>query len=257
MTHHPKERPGYLSRRDFLARAAGTGFAISGAGSLLAACSSSTTVAQETSTTGELLGPGGLPLARPDKRVTPPALGGPDRVRARARDRRHLHGLQLSGLPLQEAPQGVRREVRGRRPVHRLRQHHLRDQAPRLRRGAARRHGDDARQPRPGGRRQADQAAQPRLHPEPAEERLARARRPLLRRWLALHRAVHLYATGIAWRTDHVTEDIASMEQPWDIFWQAEAYKGKTALLSVSRARRSPWRSSARVTSTSTPRTRR
>ena len=26
MTHHPKERPGYLSRRDFLARAAGTGF---------------------------------------------------------------------------------------------------------------------------------------------------------------------------------------------------------------------------------------
>ena len=40
-----------------------------------------------------------------------------------------------------------------------------------------------------------------------------------------------LYATGIAWRTDHVTEDIPSMEQPWDIFWQAEAYKGKTALL--------------------------
>ena len=72
MTHHPKERPGYLSRRDFLARAAGTGFAISGAGSLLAACSSSTSVAQETSTTGELLGPGGLPLARPDKRVTLP-----------------------------------------------------------------------------------------------------------------------------------------------------------------------------------------
>src|SRR3954449_11616660 len=72
MTHHPKERPGDLSRRDFLARAAGAGFAISGAGSLLAACSSSTNVAQETSTTGELLGPGGLPLARPDKRVTLP-----------------------------------------------------------------------------------------------------------------------------------------------------------------------------------------
>src|SRR6185312_2069920 len=72
MTHHPKERPGYLSRRDFLARAAGATVAVSGAGSLLAACSSSTTVAQETSTTGELLGPGGLPLARPDKRVSLP-----------------------------------------------------------------------------------------------------------------------------------------------------------------------------------------
>jgi spermidine/putrescine transport system substrate-binding protein len=43
------------------------------------------------------------------------------------------------------------------------------------------------------------------------------------------------YATGIAWRTDHVTEDIASMEQPWDIFWEAKAYKGKTALLSEPR----------------------
>ena len=72
MTHHPKERPGYLNRRDFLARAAGATFAVSGASGLLAACSSSTTVAQETSTTGELLGPGGLPLARPDKRVTLP-----------------------------------------------------------------------------------------------------------------------------------------------------------------------------------------
>src|SRR4029453_12012391 len=73
MTHHPKERrSGYLSRRDFLARAAGATFAVSGAGSLLAACSSSTEVAQETSTSGELLGPGGLPLARPDKRVTLP-----------------------------------------------------------------------------------------------------------------------------------------------------------------------------------------
>jgi spermidine/putrescine-binding protein len=69
---HPKERSGGLSRRDFLARAAGTGLAMSGAGGLLAACSSSTKVAAPTGTTGEPLGPGGLPLARPDKRVTLP-----------------------------------------------------------------------------------------------------------------------------------------------------------------------------------------
>jgi spermidine/putrescine transport system substrate-binding protein len=43
------------------------------------------------------------------------------------------------------------------------------------------------------------------------------------------------YATGIFWRNDQVTEDIASMQQPWDIFWQAEAYKGKTVLLSEDR----------------------
>ena len=43
------------------------------------------------------------------------------------------------------------------------------------------------------------------------------------------------YATGIAWRNDKVSEDIAAMPQPWDIFWQSEAYKGKIALLSEER----------------------
>jgi spermidine/putrescine transport system substrate-binding protein len=43
------------------------------------------------------------------------------------------------------------------------------------------------------------------------------------------------YATGIAWRTDQVKVDIPSMSNPWDIFWQAQAYKGKTALLSEVR----------------------
>ena len=35
------------------------------------------------------------------------------------------------------------------------------------------------------------------------------------------------YATGIAWRTDKVTEDIAAMPQPWDIFWQARGVQGQ------------------------------
>ena len=64
------------------------------------------------------------------------------------------------------------------------------------------------------------------------------------------------YATGIFWRNDHVTEDIAWMKQPWDIFWEAEAYKGKTALRSRRTARRSRCRSCARGSPTSTPRTR-
>jgi spermidine/putrescine transport system substrate-binding protein len=32
-----------------------------------------------------------------------------------------------------------------------------------------------------------------------------------------------------------VSEDIAAMPQPWDIFWQAEAYAGKTGLLNENR----------------------
>jgi spermidine/putrescine transport system substrate-binding protein len=43
------------------------------------------------------------------------------------------------------------------------------------------------------------------------------------------------YATGIAWRTDEVKEDIAGMDQPWDIFWESQAYKGKVGLLSENR----------------------
>ncbi len=43
------------------------------------------------------------------------------------------------------------------------------------------------------------------------------------------------YATGIAYRTDKVTEDIPAMSNPWDIFWEAEKYTGKTALLSEPR----------------------
>ena len=44
MTHHPKERYGGLNRRDFLLRSAVAASALSGAGGLLAACSSSTLV---------------------------------------------------------------------------------------------------------------------------------------------------------------------------------------------------------------------
>ena len=43
MTLHPKERPGGVTRRDFLLRTAGAATLLSGAGGLLAACSSETT----------------------------------------------------------------------------------------------------------------------------------------------------------------------------------------------------------------------
>jgi spermidine/putrescine transport system substrate-binding protein len=44
-----------------------------------------------------------------------------------------------------------------------------------------------------------------------------------------------VYTTGIYWRADRVKEDIASMSNPWDIFWKAQAYKGKTAIISEVR----------------------
>src|SRR4051794_742592 len=72
MTHHPKERPNSLSRRTLLLRGAGAAAAFYGAGGVLAACGNTTGVPGSTGTGGGLVGPGGLPLARPDKRVTLP-----------------------------------------------------------------------------------------------------------------------------------------------------------------------------------------
>ncbi|HEY4161871.1 MAG TPA: spermidine/putrescine ABC transporter substrate-binding protein [Dongiaceae bacterium] len=44
-----------------------------------------------------------------------------------------------------------------------------------------------------------------------------------------------IYTTGIGWRSDKVSEDIAKMDNPWDIFWQAEKYKGFVSVLDDSR----------------------
>jgi spermidine/putrescine transport system substrate-binding protein len=222
MTHHPKERrPDYLSRRDFLARAAGAGIAISGGGSLLAACSSSTSVAQETSTTGELLGPGGLPLARPDKRVT---------------------------LPLWEDPieSGLEPETGGTFTVFNYPDYFYK----KLLKEFGEQYGVDVQYTAfdnisSGIKRLASGAVQPdvmEMTPDNLDQAVAgKLIKPLnldyipnlaKNVWPELvdpfydggsHYTVPYtcYATGIAWRTDHVTEDIASMEQPWDIFWEA------------------------------------
>ena len=37
------------------------------------------------------------------------------------------------------------------------------------------------------------------------------------------------YSTGIGWRTDEVSADIAGMDNPWEILWDAE-YRGITGL---------------------------
>src|SRR5262249_15201696 len=72
MTHHPKERLDSVNRRNFLLKSAGVAVSLSAAGPLLAACGNTTNVAQSTGSSGELVGPGGLPLARPNKRVVLP-----------------------------------------------------------------------------------------------------------------------------------------------------------------------------------------
>jgi spermidine/putrescine transport system substrate-binding protein len=44
-----------------------------------------------------------------------------------------------------------------------------------------------------------------------------------------------VWADGIGWRNDKLAEDVASLDVPWDIFWQAEPYRGRVGLLDDKR----------------------
>jgi spermidine/putrescine transport system substrate-binding protein len=44
-----------------------------------------------------------------------------------------------------------------------------------------------------------------------------------------------IYKTGIGWRNDKVTEDIAGMDNPWSIFWNAQKYSGYVGVLDDDR----------------------
>jgi spermidine/putrescine transport system substrate-binding protein len=44
-----------------------------------------------------------------------------------------------------------------------------------------------------------------------------------------------IYTTGIGWRSDKVSEDIAKLDNPWSIFWHSEKYKGYVSVLDDSR----------------------
>ncbi|HYY33331.1 MAG TPA: extracellular solute-binding protein [Gaiellaceae bacterium] len=235
MARDREEWASELNRREFLRRAAGTGVVLSGAGSLLAACSSSTTATPATGTQGEPVGPGGLPLARPDRKVT---------------------------LPLWEDPieSGLEPETGGTFTIFNYPAYFYK----KLLKDFGKKYNVDVQYTAfdnisSGIRRLASGAVTPDvMEMTPDNLDLAVAGKlikplnldyiPNLKKnvWPELvspfydggsHYTVPYtcYATGIAWRTDKVTQDIAAMPQPWDIFWEAQAYKGKVALLSEPR----------------------
>ena len=234
---HPRERlPAGSTRRDFLKRSGGAAFGLSSAGALLAACSNSTsTGAESVGSGGEALGPGGLPLARPDRRVT---------------------------LPRWEDPiaSGMEPETGGEFTVFNYPAYIygklLKDFGKKYNVTVKVTPFDDINS---GVQRLASGAVQPdvtEMTPDNLDRVVAgKLIKPLnldyipnLKKnvWPSLADPFYdvgsrygvpytTYATGIAWRTDHVTEDIENMPNPWDIIWESQAYKGKTALLSEVR----------------------
>ena len=235
MTHHPKERPNPLSRRSFLLKSAGAAVAFSAAGPLLAACGDTTSVPESTGAGGELVGPGGLPLARPDKRVVlprwedpiesglQPETGGTFTVFAYPSylykkvltEFGAKYGVDVQYTPFDNVNSGLQRlasgavtpDVTNITPdvldigvAGKLVKPLNLDYIPNLQKNIW-----------------------PQLV-DPFYDGESRYTVPYT-----------LYATGIAWRTDKVKEDIAGMSQPWDIFWESQAYNGKVGLLSENR----------------------
>ena len=225
---HPKERPNSLGRpATFSPVLRETGLAMSSAGGLLAACSSSTEVATPTGTTG----------------TTGEQTGGtftvfnyPDYLYKKLlSDFGEKYGVDVQYTAFQNIYSGIQRLASGAVEAD------VMEMTP-----------DNLTR----GRRQADQAAQPRLHPQPEEEHLARARRarsttstPTTR---CRTRATRPGSPGGPTRSARTSPGCLS---PGTSSGRPRTTRARPASLTRS-ARRSAWRSSARATPTSTRRTR-
>jgi spermidine/putrescine transport system substrate-binding protein len=233
---HPKERRFGATRRDFLLRSGGAAFALTGASGILAACSNSTSAGSaSTGSNGEKLGPLGLPLARPDVPNTlpryedpiasglQPETGGdfviynyPDYIDpAVLKEFGKKYNVSVKVTPFDDITSGVTKLASGtiapdvtemtpdlmqRVVAAKLIKPLNLDYIPNLKKNAW-----------------------PQFV-SPFYDQEARYSVPYT-----------VYTTGIYWRADQVKEDVASMSNPWDIFWQAQPYKGKTAILSEVR----------------------
>jgi spermidine/putrescine transport system substrate-binding protein len=235
MTMHPKERRGH-TRRDLLTRAGGAAIGLSGAGSLLAACSNSTTPGGGSSTAGAApTGPGGLPLARPDKRVTlprwehpiasglQPETGGtfeifnyPDYLYLKLfKEFCSKYNVTPVYTPFDNIASGIQRLASG-------------SVTP------------DVMEMTPDN---LDQVVAGKLIKPLNLDYIPNLKKNVWPQLVSPFYDVEsrytvpytCYATGILWRNDHVKQDIAGMKQPWDIFWESQAYAGKVALLSEDR----------------------
>ena len=232
---HPKERRTAATRRDSLQQTGGAALALSGASSLLAACANTTAIGQGSTPDGSGLGPGGLPLPRPDRPVVlprwqnpidsglKPETGGdftiynyPEYIYGKLlREFGQKYNVTVKVTPFDDINSGIVKLASGtvqpdvtemtpdnldRVVAGKLVKPLNLDYIPNLKKNVW-----------PG-------------LADPFYDTESRYSVPYT-----------VYTTGIAWRTDQVKEDIPSMANPWDIFWHAEAYKGRTALLSEVR----------------------
>ncbi len=232
---HPRERS--TTRRQFLIRAGVALGTISGADALLSACGGSAKVAATTgtTTTGVLMGPGGIPLARRNHPVTLPLYNdngaidsglnlekgplqifnwadyiNPATVKAFEKE----HGVQVKITTFENEEEAIAKLTSGQQQF-------------------------DVWFPTVDyvSRAVAGKLIQPLNH----------SYLPNLKNvWPALRSPYYdqharytvpytVYTTGIAWRTDKVQKAPGDYANPYDIFWESHRYAGKVAILDDQR----------------------
>jgi spermidine/putrescine transport system substrate-binding protein len=233
---HPRERP--TTRRQFLIRAGTVVGTLAGADALLSACggsSKSGAFVPPTTTSGKLMGPGGIPLARRDQPVTLPIYD--DNVAIDS-------GLNLEAGPLNVFnwaayinPAIVRKFEKEFNVKVSITQFENEEEAiAKLTSGKV---SFDVWWATVDymSRAVAGKLIQPLNHSYLPN---------LTNVWPALQNPYYdqhsrysvpytVYTTGIAWRTDKVAKGPADYANPYDIFWHSHQYKGKVAILDDQR----------------------
>jgi spermidine/putrescine transport system substrate-binding protein len=237
---HPKDRP--LTREQLLRRAAGSALAISGVGAL-AGCQNTTTPIGSGGGAGSKfvaarpLGPGGLPLPRPDYAVTWAITSDNQPIRdGRGTERGPLRIYNYADYIW---PGLVKRFEKKYGTKVQIATYNSADEAiAKLAAGAV---TFDVIIGLSGSHIVsliAQQLLLPLNHsylsnlekniwPElqdPFYDRGSRYTVPYV-----------VWSDGIGWRNDKLQEDVAAMDVPWDIFWHAQPYRGKVGLLDDKR----------------------
>ena len=238
---HPKDRPG-LTRGQLLKGAAGSAFAIGGVGAL-AGCENTTTPigggggVNSKFVEARPLGPGGLPLPRPDYAITwSITADNPAIVEGRANE----HGpLRLYNYPDYLWTGLVKRFEKQYDTKVQIATYNSADEAlAKLAAGAV---AFDAIIGLSGSHIVsliAQQLLQPLSHaylPNLEKNIWPELQDPFYDRGSRYTVPYVVWSDGIGWRNDKLKEDVAGMDVPWDIFWMSQAYRGKVGLLDDKR----------------------
>jgi spermidine/putrescine transport system substrate-binding protein len=242
---HPRERSG-LTRRRLLHRAAGTAAAL-GVGGVLAGCENTTQPLGSGAggPTGEAaklvvpkpVGPGGLPLPRPDNAVTwaitPENRPVPDgRPSERGPLNLYNYADYLDPVTVKKFSKQFNTSVT-------VATYNSADEAiAKLASGAV---GFDVIVGLTGSNIVnliAQRLLQPLNHsylPNLAKNVWPELQDPFYDRGSRYTVPYVVWMDGIGWRNDLVKADIAAMDVPWDIFWHSQPYRGRVGVLDDKR----------------------